>query len=167
MQVQEAKGGCCGLAGSWGFEQGKHDISMQCGEVGLLPAVRNAEPDTLIVADGFSCKTQLEQSGLDRRALHTAEVIKLARDYAARGVVPGARPERLAASPPAPPLAARVARSALAIAVGAGVVGITGYLARAVFRRAFGHSHGRARLAASSEAPAPRAPDEMELAPAR
>jgi FAD/FMN-containing dehydrogenase/Fe-S oxidoreductase len=80
LEVEEATGGCCGLAGSWGFEAGKHEISMQCGEQGLLPAVRNARADTVVVANGFSCKTQLEQSGVGRRALHSAEVMKLARD---------------------------------------------------------------------------------------
>ena len=67
LEVEEAKGGCCGLAGSWGFEEGKYDISRQCGEVGFLPAVRKADPETYIVADGFSCKTQLEQSGIGRQ----------------------------------------------------------------------------------------------------
>jgi FAD/FMN-containing dehydrogenase/Fe-S oxidoreductase len=80
LEVEEATGGCCGLAGSWGFEAGKHEISMQCGEQGLLPAVRDARADTVVVANGFSCKTQLEQSGVGRRALHSAEVMKLARD---------------------------------------------------------------------------------------
>ncbi|MBW3603484.1 MAG: FAD-binding protein [Actinobacteria bacterium] len=79
MDVTEVSGGCCGLAGSWGFEQGKYDISMDCGEQALLPAVRDADADTVIVADGFSCKTQIEQAGTGRRALHVAEVIKLAR----------------------------------------------------------------------------------------
>ncbi|HEX9081920.1 MAG TPA: FAD-linked oxidase C-terminal domain-containing protein, partial [Holophagaceae bacterium] len=96
LEAEEAKGGCCGLAGSWGFETGKHDISMQCAEVGLLPAARAADPGTLLVADGFSCKTQLAQSGLGRRALHTAEVMKIARE-AAVPRIRGALPERLAA----------------------------------------------------------------------
>lgn len=80
IEAEEAKGGCCGLAGSWGFESGKYDISMACGEVGWLPAARKADNDTLLIADGFSCKTQLEQSNVGRRALHTAEVMKLARN---------------------------------------------------------------------------------------
>lgn len=44
MDAEEAKGGCCGLAGSWGFEAGRYNLSMQCGEIGLLPAVRKADP---------------------------------------------------------------------------------------------------------------------------
>ena len=80
LEVEEVTGGCCGLAGSWGFEAGHYDISMQAGEHALLPAVREAAPETLIVADGFSCKTQIEQGGTGRRALHLAQVLKLARE---------------------------------------------------------------------------------------
>ncbi|MFL6148066.1 MAG: FAD-binding oxidoreductase, partial [Pseudonocardiaceae bacterium] len=85
VTVQPLKGGCCGLAGSWGFENGKYDISVQCGEQALLPAVRSAEPDTVIVADGFSCKTQIEQAGTGRGALHVAQVMKMAREQGANG----------------------------------------------------------------------------------
>ncbi len=74
LEVTEASGGCCGLAGSWGFEADHYDISMECAEHGLLPAVRDADPDTLVVADGFSCQTQVAQ-GSDRRAVHLAEVV--------------------------------------------------------------------------------------------
>jgi hypothetical protein len=54
--------GCCGLAGSFGFENDHYDISMKVGERRLLPAVRAAEKDALIVSDGFSCKTQIEHA---------------------------------------------------------------------------------------------------------
>jgi FAD/FMN-containing dehydrogenase/Fe-S oxidoreductase len=76
--------GCCGLAGSWGFEDGHYELSVQIGERRLLPAVREAGESTLIVADGFSCKTQIEQLA-GRRALHTAEVISLAMERARSG----------------------------------------------------------------------------------
>ena len=70
--------GCCGMAGSFGFEAGdKHDVSIKCGEQVLLPAVRQAGDEELIIADGFSCKTQIEQA-TDRRALHLAQVLQLA-----------------------------------------------------------------------------------------
>jgi Fe-S oxidoreductase len=70
--------GCCGMAGSFGFERGHHyEVSVQVGERVLLPAVRNADLDTLIVADGFSCREQIAQT-TRRRALHLAEVIDLA-----------------------------------------------------------------------------------------
>ena len=68
--------GCCGMAGPFGFDAGKFDVSMAIGERVLLPAIRNTPPDTLIVSDGFSCREQIEQ-GTGRRALHLAEVIQL------------------------------------------------------------------------------------------
>ncbi|HLI77855.1 MAG TPA: hypothetical protein VKV02_12995, partial [Acidobacteriaceae bacterium] len=71
--------GCCGLAGSFGYEAGHHDISMTIGNRVLLPRFREATPDTLLVADGFSCRQQISH-GTPRRALHTAEVLALALD---------------------------------------------------------------------------------------
>jgi Fe-S oxidoreductase len=72
--------GCCGLAGSFGFEAGeKYDISIAAGERVLLPAVRDAASDVLLITDGFSCQTQIEQN-TDRRAIHLAEAIALALD---------------------------------------------------------------------------------------
>ena len=65
------------MAGSFGFERDKYDISMAIGELELLPAVRRAPADWLIVADGFSCREQIAQ-GTDRRALHLAEVLQMA-----------------------------------------------------------------------------------------
>ena len=69
--------GCCGMAGGFGFEREHYAISVKVGERVLLPAVRDAEPDTLLVADGFSCREQIAQL-TGRRAIHLAEVIKLA-----------------------------------------------------------------------------------------
>jgi FAD/FMN-containing dehydrogenase/Fe-S oxidoreductase len=69
--------GCCGMAGSFGFEEEKYDVSMAIGELELLPAVRQAAPDTLIIADGFSCREQIAQC-TDRHSLHLAEVIAAA-----------------------------------------------------------------------------------------
>jgi Fe-S oxidoreductase len=69
--------GCCGMAGSFGFDGDKYDVSMAIGELELLPAVRQAPPDSLIIADGFSCREQIAQS-TDRHALHLAEVIAMA-----------------------------------------------------------------------------------------
>jgi Fe-S oxidoreductase len=66
--------GCCGMAGSFGFEREKYDVSMACGERVLLPAVRAASDETLLIADGFSCREQIAQS-TGRRALHLAEVL--------------------------------------------------------------------------------------------
>jgi len=113
LSVTEIKGGCCGLAGSWGFEKGKYAISMDCGEQALLPAVRDAPDDTLVVADGFSCKTQIADARTGRRALHTGQVLALARD----GSVPGR---------PVPPGRRRVARTAAAaLPAVAGLAAIT------------------------------------------
>ncbi len=69
--------GCCGMAGSFGFEEEKYDVSVACGERVLLPAVRQADADALIIADGFSCQEQIAQL-TERRALHLAQVIQLA-----------------------------------------------------------------------------------------
>jgi len=69
--------GCCGMAGSCGFEKDHYDISMQIGELVLLPAVRKATEDTLIIANGFSCREQIVQA-TGRQAVHLAEVIQMA-----------------------------------------------------------------------------------------
>jgi len=68
--------GCCGMAGAFGFEQDKYQVSMAVGELELLPAVRKAPPECLIIADGFSCREQIAQC-TDRHALHLAEVIQM------------------------------------------------------------------------------------------
>ncbi|THA73247.1 FAD-binding oxidoreductase [Streptomyces sp. A0642] len=67
-------GGCCGLAGNFGFERGHAEVSAACAEDQLLPAVRGASQDAVVLADGFSCRTQLAQLG-DVRARHLAEVL--------------------------------------------------------------------------------------------
>jgi FAD/FMN-containing dehydrogenase/Fe-S oxidoreductase len=69
--------GCCGMAGSFGFERDKYDISIAIGELELMPAVRQAPSDWLIIADGFSCREQIAQ-GTGRHALHLAEVLQMA-----------------------------------------------------------------------------------------
>jgi Fe-S oxidoreductase len=57
----DAVGGCCGLAGNFGVERGHYDVSVAVAETALLPAVRAAAHDAVVLADGFSCRTQLEQ----------------------------------------------------------------------------------------------------------
>jgi hypothetical protein len=69
--------GCCGMAGSFGFETEHYDVSMKVGEQRLLPAVRKAGTDMLIIADGFSCREQIDQ-GAGRKPLHLAQVIQMA-----------------------------------------------------------------------------------------
>ncbi|WP_067965038.1 FAD-binding and (Fe-S)-binding domain-containing protein [Nocardiopsis trehalosi] len=66
--------GCCGLAGNFGFEKGHYEVSRAVGERVLLPAVRAADPDTLVLADGFSCRTQVAQE-TGRPALHLAQAL--------------------------------------------------------------------------------------------
>jgi FAD/FMN-containing dehydrogenase/Fe-S oxidoreductase len=69
-----AVGGCCGLAGNFGVEKGHHDVSVAIAEHALLPAVRAAGPDAVVLADGFSCRTQLDDlEGV--RGLHLAELL--------------------------------------------------------------------------------------------
>ncbi len=70
----DLSGGCCGLAGNFGFERGHYDVSVACAEEQLLPSVRDAAPDAEVLADGFSCRTQLDQL-TGRRARHLAEVL--------------------------------------------------------------------------------------------
>jgi FAD/FMN-containing dehydrogenase/Fe-S oxidoreductase len=79
--------GCCGMAGSFGFKQEHYDISLQVGELVLLPAVRQASKDTLIIADGFSCREQIAQT-TDRQGLHLAEVLHLAMQQDSAGSSP-------------------------------------------------------------------------------
>jgi len=81
--------GCCGMCGAFGFEKGDHyDVSIKCGERVLLPKVRDAALDTLIVSNGFSCREQIAQT-TDRQAMHIAQVLKMALD----GGQPRPRPE--------------------------------------------------------------------------
>ncbi len=68
--------GCCGLAGSFGYEAHHYDISMKIGERVLLPKVRAADRETLIITDGFSCREQI-MHGTPRHAMHLAEVIQM------------------------------------------------------------------------------------------
>lgn len=77
VDLESLDSGCCGMAGSFGFDQDKYDVSIQVGELVLLPAVRNATPETLVVADGYSCREQIAQT-TRRKGLHTAEVIHMA-----------------------------------------------------------------------------------------
>ena len=79
--------GCCGMAGSFGFEKSHYEISQRVGELVLLPAVRAADKDTLIIADGFSCREQISQL-TDRRALHSVQVLQMAVDGSAPRIGP-------------------------------------------------------------------------------
>ncbi|MFF1507962.1 FAD-binding and (Fe-S)-binding domain-containing protein [Streptomyces sp. NPDC058326] len=75
----ELAGGCCGLAGNFGFEPGHYEVSVACAEDQLLPALRAATPETTVLADGFSCRTQIEDL-TEVRGRHLAEVLAEALD---------------------------------------------------------------------------------------
>jgi FAD/FMN-containing dehydrogenase/Fe-S oxidoreductase len=105
--------GCCGLAGNFGFERGHYEVSMAVGEQGVLPAVRHAPAGALVLADGFSCRTQIEQGGTGRRAMHLAEALALGLD----GTLVDGRPERLLDRPTASPRDGRLLAAALCTVV--------------------------------------------------
>jgi Fe-S oxidoreductase len=116
MSAELLDSGCCGMAGSFGFESGHYDVAVKVGEHALLPAVRSAPQDAMIVADGFSCREQIAQL-TDRRGLHLAEVMAAAL---------GRQPEE--------PKPARVGWKLMLTAAGAGL------LAAALLRRRSSHS---------------------------
>ncbi len=85
--------GCCGMAGAFGFEAGEHyALASKAGERVLLPKVREASPETLLISDGFSCREQISQS-TNRHALHMSQILKMAIEQGPAGP-PGQRPER-------------------------------------------------------------------------
>jgi Fe-S oxidoreductase len=104
----QAVGGCCGLAGNFGFEAGHLEVSLACAETELLPAVRAADARTLVLADGFSCRTQIEQSGVGRQGMHLAEVLAAGL----RGVRFADRAERSILERPGSPQRVRGSRGA-------------------------------------------------------
>jgi Fe-S oxidoreductase len=75
VNVDVLDSGCCGLAGNFGFERGHYEVSVACAERGLWPAAREAAPDIAILADGFSCRTQLLAGRTGREALHLAQLL--------------------------------------------------------------------------------------------
>src|SRR5213080_620764 len=81
------------MAAALGFQIDHYDVSIKAGERVLLPAVRHADKDTLIIADGFSCREQIAQT-TDRQALHLAQVLQMALR---RDELAGVYPERLLA----------------------------------------------------------------------
>jgi FAD/FMN-containing dehydrogenase/Fe-S oxidoreductase len=74
LDVKPIESSCCGMAGAFGYQAETYDVSMAMGELTLFPAVRNADAESLIVADGFSCRHQIEH-GTSRKPLHVAEVL--------------------------------------------------------------------------------------------
>jgi Fe-S oxidoreductase len=77
LEVETIESSCCGMAGGFGYDARHYDMSMQMGEQNLLPAVRAADSATLIIADGTSCRSQI-QDGTGREALHVVRVLEMA-----------------------------------------------------------------------------------------
>jgi len=75
VEVDVLDSGCCGLAGNFGFERGHYEVSAAWAEHGLWPAVRDARPETAVLADGFSCRTQIQAGHLGREGMHLAELL--------------------------------------------------------------------------------------------
>jgi Fe-S oxidoreductase len=83
--------GCCGLAGNFGFEDGHYEVSTACAERGLLPAVRAADADTAVLADGFSCRTQIRQlAQTGHEPVHLAHLAATALGLRERSAAPAA-----------------------------------------------------------------------------
>jgi Fe-S oxidoreductase len=118
--------GCCGLAGNFGFEQGHYDVSEACAERVLMPAVRDAPEETVVLADGFSCRTQIDQShGNGRAAIHLAEALRAALQHE----LPTPLPERRWAERPDMP--SHRARLGAAAVLGGGLAALGGLAAYA------------------------------------
>jgi FAD/FMN-containing dehydrogenase/Fe-S oxidoreductase len=134
LDFQTLQSTCCGVAGSFGYEKEKYDISMQIGEHDLLPQIRAASKEALVIADGFSCRSQIEHA-TDRRALHIAEVVKMAIEKGGRESS-GTYPER-DFSEPRPWAPSRQAVAAGLVAAGlAGGAGLAWWLTQRRRRRA-------------------------------
>ncbi|MEW2399672.1 FAD-binding and (Fe-S)-binding domain-containing protein [Streptomyces sp. NPDC046862] len=135
VDAEHLESGCCGLAGNFGFERGHAEVSEACAERVLLPRLRAAAPETVVLADGFSCRTQIHEldSG-GHEAVHLAELLASALpdsgdpSRTAYGVAPGARP--------APPgrLARSLALAGIGLAAAGAAAGVTGAVARMLRR---------------------------------
>ena len=139
LDLQTPDTGCCGMAGAFGFESGEHyDVSVACGERVLLPAVREAGDDVLIVADGFSCREQVSQE-TDRVPLHIAQVLQIAIREGEHG--PSSRkPEEKYAQP-----AVRKSENVkTAVLAGASLL-LLALAARGIYRATVGERSRRAR----------------------
>ncbi|WP_158895794.1 FAD-binding and (Fe-S)-binding domain-containing protein [Amycolatopsis anabasis] len=130
VEAEQLASGCCGLAGNFGFEKGHREVSEACAERVLLPRIREAPGDTVVLADGFSCRTQIHEldSG-GREAVHLAELLATALDGDGDGGP--ARPR-----PPGP-----ATRAALLSALGLGIAAAT--LAAGAVASRWAHERGR------------------------
>ena len=128
VSVERLDSGCCGLAGNFGFERGHLDVSRACAEQVLLPALRAADPNTVMLADGFSCRTQIHELS-DRDGIHLAELLASVLDSDS-----DSSPDLTTAPRPTDPAPwARVTATAAPAVVG---LSIGSWLARALVRAA-------------------------------
>ncbi|GAA0963169.1 FAD-binding and (Fe-S)-binding domain-containing protein [Actinocorallia libanotica] len=131
VQVERLESGCCGLAGNFGFERGHRKVSEDCAERVMLPRIRDSYPETVVLADGFSCRTQIhELAGSGHEGVHLAELLDAAlpRHNIERA---GHPPVRAAIRPEPPGRTARtIALAATATAVGAAVASVLRRLRR-------------------------------------
>jgi Fe-S oxidoreductase len=79
LSLRVLDAGCCGMAGPFGYERDHYEVSKACAERVLLPSIRESAPDTIVIADGFSCRTQIRQFCPDRRPMHLAQALNLGR----------------------------------------------------------------------------------------
>jgi hypothetical protein len=121
------------MAGGWGYEKGHYAVSIACGERVLLPRARDASRDAVIVADGFSCRSQIEQAQTGRRALHAAQVLALAREHGPEGPREP-YPERAVSLRPKPSLPRTAARVAVTVG-GAAAVAASALAARTAYSK--------------------------------
>jgi Fe-S oxidoreductase len=129
IELRQPETGCCGMAGAFGYEKTNdhYDVSIACGERVLLPAVRQAAEEDLVIADGFSCGEQIEQT-TDRGALHMAQVV----DLATGGGIPAQLPERELAEQRERARQGSMRRAALGLAATAALVALAWWSRRAM-----------------------------------
>jgi FAD/FMN-containing dehydrogenase/Fe-S oxidoreductase len=124
LDFEVLNSGCCGMAGSFGFEAEHYDVSVKVGERALLPAVREADDDTIVIADGFSCREQIADL-TNRGALHVAQVLQMALREGPDGPAAGraeAAYQPLGQWTPAPSLTTAAAVAGLGVLFGIGLV---------------------------------------------
>jgi FAD/FMN-containing dehydrogenase/Fe-S oxidoreductase len=126
VSVERLHSGCCGLAGNFGFERGHLDVSRACAERVLLPALREADPNTAMLADGFSCRTQIHELS-DRDGIHLAELLAAVLDSDT------SLDWTTAQRPTEPPRWARITATAAPAVVG---LSVGSWLGRALMRAA-------------------------------
>jgi FAD/FMN-containing dehydrogenase/Fe-S oxidoreductase len=120
LDAEVLDSGCCGMAGGFGYERRHYPVSVAAAERVMAPAVRKASDDTVIVADGFSCRGQIEQL-TDRKAVHTAQLLQIAREQGPKGPA-GHRPEQGYADAQLPVPWTRKARSLAIVVAGAALL---------------------------------------------